>query len=220
MSERDHEVAVLGVGMHPWGKWGRNFVEYGLAAAGDALTDAGVTWDDIEFVSGADTIRNGYPGFVSGSTFAQALGWSGTPIASCYAACASGAHALEIARTRILAGLCDVALVVADVEAGAVSREGAARDYGVVLVDGTTDVDEQATAARRQALANGVGTGSREAGTPPSSERTAATRACSFSIVAFSVIGMSSRTRSAPSGEIARSAISASVRGNSMTLSA
>ena len=34
-------VAVLGVGMHPWGKWGRNFVEYGLAAARDALADAG-----------------------------------------------------------------------------------------------------------------------------------------------------------------------------------
>ena len=29
----DHEVAVLGVGMHPWGKWGRNFVEYGIDAA-------------------------------------------------------------------------------------------------------------------------------------------------------------------------------------------
>ena len=28
---------ILGAGMHPWGKWGRNFVEYGLAAAGDAL---------------------------------------------------------------------------------------------------------------------------------------------------------------------------------------
>ena len=27
------EVAVLGVGMHPWGKWGRNFVEYGVHAA-------------------------------------------------------------------------------------------------------------------------------------------------------------------------------------------
>ena len=27
------QVAVLGVGMHPWGKWGRNFVEYGVAAA-------------------------------------------------------------------------------------------------------------------------------------------------------------------------------------------
>ena len=110
--ERDHEVAVLGVGMHPWGKWGRNFVEYGLAAAGDALRDANVGWDDIQFVSGADTIRNGYPGFISGATFAQALGWRGTPIASCYAACASGAQALEIARMRILAGMCDVALVV------------------------------------------------------------------------------------------------------------
>ena len=26
-------VYILGAGMHPWGKWGRNFVEYGLAAA-------------------------------------------------------------------------------------------------------------------------------------------------------------------------------------------
>ena len=28
-----NEVAVLGVGMHPWGKWGRNFIEYGVDAA-------------------------------------------------------------------------------------------------------------------------------------------------------------------------------------------
>ena len=33
------EVAVLGVGMHPWGKWGKNFVEYGVVAARDALAD-------------------------------------------------------------------------------------------------------------------------------------------------------------------------------------
>jgi acetyl-CoA acetyltransferase len=108
----DHRVAVAGVGMHPWGKWGRNFVEYGLVAARAALADAGLSWDDVQFVAGADTIRNGYPGFIAGATFAQALGWRGTPIASCYAACASGAHALDMARTRILAGLCDVALVV------------------------------------------------------------------------------------------------------------
>ena len=110
MSERD--VAVLGVGMHPWGKWGRNFVEYGVAAARDALADAGLAWTDVQFVSGADTIRNGYPGFISGATFAQALGWSGARVASCYSACASGASALGTARAHILAGLCDVALVV------------------------------------------------------------------------------------------------------------
>ncbi len=105
-------VAVLGVGMHPWGKWGRNFVEYGVAAARAALDDAGLGWGDIQFVSGADTIRNGYPGFIAGATFAQALGWSGTRVASCYAACAAGAQAINTARAHILAGMCDVALVV------------------------------------------------------------------------------------------------------------
>ena len=40
----DRDVAVLGVGMHPWGKWGRNFVEYGVVAARAALADAGLAW--------------------------------------------------------------------------------------------------------------------------------------------------------------------------------
>ncbi len=108
----DKKVAVLGAGMHEWGKWGRPFVEYGLAAARDVLDDAGLGWRDMQFVSGADTIRNGYPGFVSGATFAQALGWTGARVSSVYAACASGAVAIANARAQILAGLCDVALVV------------------------------------------------------------------------------------------------------------
>ena len=108
----DRSVSVLGVGMHPWGKWGRNFVEYGIVAAQDALGDAGLSWSDIDFVAGADTIRNGYPGFIAGATFSQALGWQGNRVASCYAACASGAQALNIARAQILAGLSQVALVI------------------------------------------------------------------------------------------------------------
>jgi acetyl-CoA acetyltransferase len=110
--KNDRDIAVLGAGMHPWGKWGRNFVEYGLVAARVALADAGVNHLDVGYIAGADTIRNGYPGFVSGATFAQALGWSGARISSSYAACASGAQAIANARAQILAGLCDVALVV------------------------------------------------------------------------------------------------------------
>ncbi len=106
------EVAVLGVGMHPWGKWGRPFAEYGLHAAREALADAGLEWPQVDYIVGAETVRNGYPGFVAGSTFAQALGWSGARVATCYAACASGAAAIDVARARILAGLSDVALVV------------------------------------------------------------------------------------------------------------
>src|SRR3990172_4644687 len=102
------EVVVLGVGMHPWGKWGKNFVEYGVKAARDALADAGLEWKDIQFVAGGGTIRNGYPGYVAGATFAQALGWTGARVTSCYGACASGAQAVDVARAQILAGLCDV----------------------------------------------------------------------------------------------------------------
>ncbi|WP_141014287.1 lipid-transfer protein [Nocardioides sambongensis] len=105
-------IAVAGAGMHPWGKWGRNFVEYGVHAARAALSDAGVAWSDVDFVVGGETVRNGYAGYVAGSTFAQALGWNGARIATSYAACATGAQAIDTARTRILAGLSDVALVV------------------------------------------------------------------------------------------------------------
>ena len=106
------DVAVLGVGMHPWGKWGRSFVSYGVHAAREALADAGVDWNDVDLVVGGETVRNGYGGYVAGATFAQALGWNGARVATSYAACATGAQALDTARSRILAGLCEVALVV------------------------------------------------------------------------------------------------------------
>jgi acetyl-CoA acetyltransferase len=107
-----NDVAILGVGMHPWGKWGRNFVEYGVHAARAALEDSGVAWSDVDLVVGGETVRNGYAGYVAGATFGQALGWNGARVATSYAACATGAQALDTARARIHAGLPEVALVV------------------------------------------------------------------------------------------------------------
>ncbi|UQA96834.1 lipid-transfer protein [Streptomyces halobius] len=106
------EVAVLGAGMHPWGKWGRGFVEYGTRAAREALADAGLEWGAVQSVVGADTVRGGYPGYVAGATFARALGSQGTRVTSVYAACASGAQAIDTARAQILAGMAEVVLVV------------------------------------------------------------------------------------------------------------
>ena len=107
-----NEIAIIGAGMHPWGKWGHNFVQYGVAAAREALADAEIPWQDIAYVSGGATIRCGYPGYVAGATFAQALGWQGAEVNTSYAACASGSQALAAARNKILSGACDVALVV------------------------------------------------------------------------------------------------------------
>ena len=83
-----------------------------MHAARAALADAGVAWPDVDLVVGGETVRNGYGGYVAGATFAQALGWNGARVATSYAACATGAQALDTARARILAGLCEVALVV------------------------------------------------------------------------------------------------------------
>src|SRR5205085_2610659 len=73
---------------------------------------AGIGWTDVDLIVGGETVRNGYGGYVAGATFAQALGWNGARVATSYAACATGAQALDTARARILAGLCEVALVV------------------------------------------------------------------------------------------------------------
>ncbi|ADI05114.1 lipid-transfer protein [Streptomyces bingchenggensis BCW-1] len=112
MTGDGRDVAVLGAGMHPWGKWGRGFVEYGMVAARAALADAGLDWPAIGSVVGANTVRSGYPGQVAGATFARALGWQGARVTSVYAACASGAQAINTARTQILAGLADTVLVI------------------------------------------------------------------------------------------------------------
>jgi acetyl-CoA acetyltransferase len=102
----------MGVGLHPWGRWNRNFVEYGVTAARAAIADAGVSVKNIQFLAAAGTVRSGYPGHVAAATLSRALGLDGVEAVTVYGACASGMHALAVARDRILAGECDVALVV------------------------------------------------------------------------------------------------------------
>ena len=109
----DRDVAILGAGMHPWGKWGHDFTEYGVVAARAALAEAGLDWRQIQLVAGADTIRNGYPGFIAGSTFAQKLGWNGVPVSSSATPRApAGRRRCRAPARQILAGFCDVALVI------------------------------------------------------------------------------------------------------------
>lgn len=107
------EVVILGVGMHPWGKWPeRKFNEYGLAATRNALHDANLEWKDIQFVAAGITMYSGTPGLLAGSTLTEAMGWTGIPVINNFNACATGGYALDAARARILSGLCDIALCV------------------------------------------------------------------------------------------------------------
>jgi acetyl-CoA acetyltransferase len=107
-----NEVAILGVGMHPWGRWAKPLSELGVIAARAALQDAGLAWKDVSLVSCGAASRCGTQGHLSASTFAEALGWQGAELATIGGGCVAGAHALSVARNRIISGECDVALAL------------------------------------------------------------------------------------------------------------
>jgi acetyl-CoA acetyltransferase len=109
-----NEVAIIGIGMTSWGKWpDKNFLDHGKEAVKLALEDAGLEWRDIQFLVGGSTMYSGTRGVLDGSCVAEELGWPGIPIINHYNACATGGYSLDLARTRILAGACDIALCVA-----------------------------------------------------------------------------------------------------------
>src|SRR4051812_49847769 len=102
---RPDSVAVLGVGMHPWGAEGKSFLEYASVAARAALADAGVGWRKVQLVVGGETIRNGYPGFVAGAAPSPGLGGGGGAGGRGYAAGAAGAPAPGPGRAPTIARL-------------------------------------------------------------------------------------------------------------------
>ena len=104
------QVYVSGVGMIPFAKPGNsaNYDQMGAAAAKLALTDAGLTYDDIE---------QAYVGYVYGDSTAgqkalYQVGMSGIPIVNVNNNCSTGSTALFLARQAIASGAVDCVLVL------------------------------------------------------------------------------------------------------------
>jgi acetyl-CoA C-acetyltransferase len=100
-------IAIVGVGMHPFGRTlERNGMQQGAYAARKALADAGVEWKDMQF---------GYGGsYSSGNADALAneLGLTGVPFTNILNACATGGSSLLSACREIQSGAADIGLVV------------------------------------------------------------------------------------------------------------
>ena len=109
------EIAVLGVGRHPWGKFpDKSFSDLAEEVCLKAIKDANVERKDIQFVSGGVDPYGGTGGMalgnLAGNTVSQRLGLT-VPATSCYNGCATGGWALKTAQAYINSGFCDVALV-------------------------------------------------------------------------------------------------------------
>lgn len=107
------EVAIIGIGLHPWGKFPqKTFIDLGVEAVSKALVDAQIQWKEIETICSGIYIWGGNAGHLSGQYLASVFGETGIPIVNVYNACATGASAMRMATMSIASGQVDVALAV------------------------------------------------------------------------------------------------------------
>jgi acetyl-CoA C-acetyltransferase len=101
------DVAVIGLGIHPFGRHpGVSGLEMATAAARAALADAGVAWQQVDFaVGGSDAGGNA-------DTTVSVLGLTGVPFINVRNGCATGGSALTTAHAMLSAGAAEIALVV------------------------------------------------------------------------------------------------------------
>ena len=101
------DVAVVGLGIHPFGRHpGVTGLEMAAHAARAALADAGVRWEQIDFAAGgSDSAGNA-------DTTVSVLGLTGVPFINVKNGCATGGTALTTAHAMLTAGSADTALVV------------------------------------------------------------------------------------------------------------
>ena len=85
------DVAIIGVGLHPFGRFGdKSAIEMAADATRAACADAGVQWKDVQFAFGGSyTVDN--PDAVIGQ-----LGLTGIPFMDVYNGCATAATALQL----------------------------------------------------------------------------------------------------------------------------
>jgi acetyl-CoA acetyltransferase len=113
------DVAVLGVGMHRFGKTGDEIVGHKSVkalcrhAVNAALADAGVSWKQIEAVSAASSRFSGGKGWgLNGNDVVEDMGSTGIPVYNLSAGCAAGGNAFNIGYALVAGGVYDMVLVV------------------------------------------------------------------------------------------------------------
>jgi acetyl-CoA acetyltransferase len=101
------EVAIVGAGIHPFGRHdGVTGLDMAVSAARAALADAGVGFEQIGFAAGgSDSAGNA-------DTMVARLGLTGVPFINVKNGCATGGSALTTAHAMLASGEAELALVV------------------------------------------------------------------------------------------------------------
>ncbi len=128
-------VVVLGVGLHPFGRFPELTIDdLAREAALAALDDAGITFREIEAGLVGRVGGTGPPVGVGTHLFAQ-LGQHGIPVTNVELACGSSSRALMHAADMIRAGTADTAMVIGveKMERGMLRVGGASENYASLM---------------------------------------------------------------------------------------
>lgn len=100
------DVAIVGIGIHPFGRTpARSGLQQGAFAARLALQDAGIEWRDIEFAFGGSASAG------SADALVNELGLTGIPFINVANGCATGGSSLISAFNAIKSGQYDIGMV-------------------------------------------------------------------------------------------------------------
>jgi acetyl-CoA C-acetyltransferase len=101
------DVAIIGVGLHPFGRFGsKSAIDMGADAIRAALADAGAEWRDVQVAFGG-SFEVDNPDAVTGR-----LGLTGIPFMDVYNGCATAATALQLTADSIRSGQYELGVAV------------------------------------------------------------------------------------------------------------
>ncbi len=100
------DVAIVGIGIHPFGRHESSGMEQGAFAARAALADANVQWSDVQYAFGGSAAAG------NADTMVSMLGLTGLPFINVANGCATGGSALISAYNAIKAGAADVVMAI------------------------------------------------------------------------------------------------------------
>ena len=100
------DIAVAGVGIHPFGRFERGYRELGAHAATEALADAGINYSDVDIT----LVGNVGAEMAKGQNVMDGVGRTGRPIINVESACASSGSALYLGASLIEGGAASIVL--------------------------------------------------------------------------------------------------------------
>ena len=102
-----NDVAIIGIGLHPFGRFGdKTAFDMGAEAIELALRDAGLEWKDVQFAVG------GSWEMAQTDPLTSLLGLTGIPFTNVFNACATASSAIAQTANNIRAGTADIGVAV------------------------------------------------------------------------------------------------------------